>query len=82
MEQSEIEEIDWLTEKWVYLAATNVDGNIRILEKKYEGSLSSTENGSLIFNELTKKKNHGVYRACILSNKGKNSGAKVPGRHF
>ncbi|PIO35818.1 hypothetical protein AB205_0133240, partial [Aquarana catesbeiana] len=70
IEKSEIEEIDWLTERWVYLAATTVDGNVRILEKMYEGSLSSSPNGSLIFSDVMKR-NEGVYRACILSNKGK-----------
>ncbi|PIO30729.1 hypothetical protein AB205_0066140 [Aquarana catesbeiana] len=70
IEKSEIEEIDWLTERWVYLAATTVDGNFRILEKMYEGSLSSSPNGSLIFSNVMKR-NEGVYRACILSNKGK-----------
>lgn len=70
IEKSEIEEIDWLTERWVYLAATTVDGNFRILEKMYEGSLSSSPNGSLIFSNVMKR-NEGVYRACIFSNKGK-----------
>ncbi|XP_073466639.1 uncharacterized protein [Aquarana catesbeiana] len=68
--ESEIVEIDWLTERWVYLAATKVDGNIHIPKNNYEGKLSSSPNGSLIFNKVTKK-NQGVYRANIFSNKGK-----------
>lgn len=67
---SEIIEIDWLTDRWVYFAITKIGGEIRILKDIYKESLSSSSNGSLIFTKVSPEY-HGVYRACIFSNKGK-----------
>ncbi|XP_072284654.1 uncharacterized protein [Pyxicephalus adspersus] len=69
IEHTAIEEIDWLTERWVFFATTKVDGQIRFPENIYYGGLSSTSNGSLIFKKVTKD-DEGVYRACIYSCKG------------
>ncbi|KAM5129456.1 uncharacterized protein ACMZJ9_019974 [Mantella aurantiaca] len=69
IKESDIEQIDWLTERWVYFAATKVGGEILILRSIYDGRLSSAPNGSLIFTEV-QKKDQGIYRACIFSRKG------------
>ncbi|XP_040189500.1 uncharacterized protein LOC120920999 isoform X1 [Rana temporaria] len=69
-ERSKIVKIDWLTKRWAYFAETKTDGVISILEDIYEGKLSSSPEGCLIFNNV-RKRNQGVYRACIFLNNGK-----------